>query len=311
MKRLLTLALIVGVALTAFASPAWADTTIVVDDGSDCKNPDATTINGGVALASPGDTILVCAGTYEEAVTIPSAKHDIRLLAKGAPGTVVVDANGSFAGFRLVEVTGVLIEGFTVREGHEANIVGTNADFNTIRKNTLTAAGHDGIELTAGSSGNLVEHNLSIDNFSPIACGIQITGAGSTGNVVRHNVVINNAFGVQIAAGATGNVVFHNLAIDNRRVGVRNINSNGTLIEDNRAFNNVGVGAPPDEGWGIAVLGTSSGVTVARNHAFANTVDLFTNALVAVNTFENNHCNTSVPAGLCEQTEGEGDSGQT
>jgi hypothetical protein len=51
----------------AFASPAGAESTIFVDDdGSQCPNPDASTITGGVAIASPGDTILVCPGTYTE-----------------------------------------------------------------------------------------------------------------------------------------------------------------------------------------------------------------------------------------------------
>jgi hypothetical protein len=63
---------------------------------------------------------------------------------------------------------------------------------------------------------------------------------------------------------------------------------------------------PPDEGWGIAVVGTSLGVTVVRNHAFGNTVDIFTTAPPPANTFEKNHCNTSVPAGLCEHEEGQG-----
>lgn len=305
MKSRLLLAAGIAAALVAFAPPAWAGgPPIVVDDGTDCTNPDAATISSGVALASPGDTILVCAGTYQESVTVST--NGISIVAKGEPGTVVLDANDAFAGFHLLNVSGVLIEGFTIREGHEADIFGTNADSNTLRKNTLTAAGHDGIELTSGSSGNLIEHNLSIDNLFINACGIQIAGAGSTGNLIRHNVVINNAFGVQIAGGATGNVVFNNLATDNRRVGIRNINSNGTLIQGNRAFNNDTVGP---EGYGIGVLGTSTGVTVERNHAFGNTFDLFAATTVG-NTFVNNHCNTSSPQGLCVHTEGNGDSGQ-
>jgi nitrous oxidase accessory protein NosD len=291
--------------LISLAAPlgANAGTLVVDDDLAECPQADFTTIQAAVTAAEPGSQILVCAGTYHESVTI--SKNDLRLLARGKPGEVVVDADQAFAGFQLLGASGVLIQGFTVRDAHEADIFGSNADGNRLRKNVLTGSGHDGIQLRAGSSDNIVEHNLSIDNPSSIACGIQVLDAGSTGNVVRHNVVINNAFGVQIAGGATDNVVFHNLAVNNRRVGVRNISANGTLIEGNRVFDTVGAGAPPDEGWGIGVVGTSLGVTVVRNHAFGNTVDLFTNAPPPANTFENNHCNTSVPPGLCEHEGGQ------
>lgn len=302
--RSVTLALAVG--LMPLTEPLLANgRTLVVDnDLADCPEADFTSIQAAVTAAEPGSQILVCAGTYHESVTI--SKNDLRLLAKGEPGDVVVDADHAFAGFHLLDASGVLIQGFTVQDAHEADIVGTNADGNRIRKNVLTASGHDGIQLRSGSSDNLVEHNVSINNPSAIACGIQVSGTGSTRNVVRHNVVINNAFGVQIAAGATDNVVFHNVAVNNRRVGVRNISASGTLIENNRVFDTVGVGAAPDEGWGVAVVGTSLGVTVVRNHAFGNTVDIFTTAPPPANTFENNHCNTSVPPGLCEHEEGQG-----
>jgi hypothetical protein len=51
---------------------------------------------------------------------------------------------------------------------------------------------------------------------------------------------------------------------------------------------------------------SSTGVTVARNRAFDNAVlDLLWDG-VGVNTFENNHCDTSAPAGLCEHDDGNG-----
>lgn len=91
------------------------------------------------------------------------------------------------------------------------------------------------------------------------------------------------------------NLIFNNVSHDNRRFGIRNIGgSNGTFIENNRSLNNAGPG--------IAVL-NSTGVTVARNKAFNNAPDLLWD-LLGVNSFENNHCRTSVPPGLCEHTEG-------
>jgi parallel beta-helix repeat protein len=98
---------------------------------------------------------------------------------------------------------------------------------------------------------------------------------------------------------ATNNVIRNNHSHDNRRVGIRNIlSSDGTLIENNRVFDNGGALQ-----FGGILLSGSTGVTVARNKAFNNVpLDLFWDG-VGANKFENNHCRTS-PPGLCEHTEG-------
>jgi len=283
-------------------------TVLVVDDGADCPRADFTSIQAAVTAADPGSTILVCRGVYHEQVTI--AKNDLRIRAKGKPGDVVLDGldvHTMFAGFRLENAHGNLIEGFLVRRYHEAGIwLRAASSGNTIRKNVTTDSPfHDGIQLL-DSPENVVEHNTSFANFAPPppaaqnACGINVIGAGSIGNVVRYNETFENDFGIQVAGGAANNVIFHNKSHDNRRVGIRNIvSSDGTLIENNRVFDNGGV----DQFGGI-LLSVSTGVTVARNKAFNNLpFDLFWDEL-GVNEFENNHCRTSSPAGLCEHTEG-------
>lgn len=281
-------------------------TVLVVDnDGADCPRADFTSIQAAVAEAEPGSTILVCAGVYLEQVTI--AKNDLRVRANGKPGDVVLDGfddHTRLAGFLLDNAHGNVIEGFLVRRYHEAGIwLRLGSSRNTIRKNLTTENGHDGIQVL-NSPSNLVEHNTSFANFAPPvnnACGINLTGAGSVGNTVRHNETFANDFGIQVlAGGATSNVIFHNESHDNRRVGIRNIlSSNGTLIESNRVFDNGGILQ-----FGGILLSGSTGVTVARNKAFNNVpFDLFWDR-VGANEFENNHCGTSSPPGLCEHTEG-------
>jgi parallel beta-helix repeat protein len=280
---------------------------VVDDDGAECPRANFTSIQAAVTEAEPGSTILVCAGVYEEQVLID--KNDLRLLAKGKPGTVVLDGldlHTMLAGFLLDNAHGNLIQGFLVRRYHEAGIwLRTGSSQNTIRKNLTTESSfHDGIQLL-NSPGNVVEHNTSFANFAPPppavqnACGINLTGAGSLGNIVRHNETFENDFGIQVAAAAN-NVVRNNHSHDNRRVGIRNIAaSDGTLIENNRVFDNGGVGQ-----FGGILLSGSTGVTVARNKAFNNVpFDLVWDE-VGDNEFENNHCGTSAPPDLCEHTEG-------
>src|SRR5919201_6320967 len=130
----------------------------VDDDKAQCKKADFTTIQAAVTAAATGTTILVCPGTYHESVTI--TKNDLRILAKGAPGAVVLDgmAQTLLAGFYIQNASGILINGFRIQNFHEAGILLDNGDGNRIRKNVTTGAHHDGIELRLGSSGNRIEH---------------------------------------------------------------------------------------------------------------------------------------------------------
>jgi parallel beta-helix repeat protein len=262
---------------------------VVDDDKAQCKKADFTTIQAAVTAAAPQTTILVCAGTYHESVTITTS--DLRIRAKEAPGAVVLDGVGETleAGFYIQNASGILIRGFRIQDFHEAGILLDNGDGNRIRKNVTTGAHHDGIELRLGSSGNRIEHNLAIDNLASNACGIQIRDAGSSGNRVRHNKTANNNWGIRVGFAATENLVFHNRSINNRAFGILNLaGANGTSIKGNRAFGNP---------TGISVQG-STGVTVARNHAFGNTLDLQWDG-AGTNAFTNNHCDTSAPPGLC------------
>jgi parallel beta-helix repeat protein len=270
--------------------------TIVVDDGADCANADYTSIQAAVNAANPDTTILVCAGTYSERVVI--SKNGLRLLAQGAPDTVVLDGNNkaNFAGnhaFRVLNVSDVLIEGFMVREYFE-NIRLEGGGGNTVRNNRSTDAGHDPF-IVLNSANNVVEQNVGFDNLGGNACGVNIQGAGSQGNLIRNNLLTNNNWGIRIQAGATNNTVFGNESRGNRSRGIQNIGatSNGTTIENNRV---------EDNPIGIEV-NASSGVTVARNHVFHNTTFDLLNTGVNT-TFVNNHCGTSNPAGLCEHSEG-------
>ena len=273
------------------ASPSHGHRRVLLvdEDRAQCKKADFATIQSAVDAASPGATILVCAGTYQESVTI--TKSDLRIRAKGKPGTVVLDgmAETLLAGFYIQNASGNLISGFRIQNFHEAGILLDNGDANRIRKNVTTGAHHDGIELRVGSSGNRIEHNRSVDNQAANACGIQIRDAGSSGNIVRRNISVNNNWGIRVGLGATGNVVFHNRSINNRAFGILNFSGgDGTRIRANRVFGNP---------TGISIQ-TSTGVTVARNHAFGNTLDLQWDGL-GTNTFRNNHCDTSSPPGLC------------
>jgi parallel beta-helix repeat protein len=299
--------------LLADRQSAGGSTLVVDEDRADCRDADFTSIQAAVDAAAAGATIIVCAGTYHEWVVI--GKSELRLIATGKPGDVVLDGQdiaGSAcsptsttavqcAGFELRDAHDNLIEGFMVRRYWEAGIwLRLGSSGNTIRNNVTTESPHhDGIQLQ-NSPGNVIEHNTSFANVTPNlnACGINVGGAASVGNIVRQNEVFENDFGIQVAGGAGDNVVFNNESHDNRQFGIRNVGtSNGTMIEENRVLDNTGPGI-------ALLLGPPTGVIVARNKAFGNTLDL-SGGIPGAAVFENNHCRTSVPSGLCEHTEGE------
>jgi len=273
-------------------------TLLVDDDGADCQNADFATIQAAVDAAEAYITILVCAGTYNERVLITGPdKTGLRVRAHGAPDAVVLDGIGlpppgppgsptGNHGFHLRNVSEVLIEGFTLRRYFE-NIRLTDATDSRIRKNRTSAAGHDGINLT-NSTRNIVEHNESFDNLSGNACGVLLALA-STDNIIRHNEFRNNNWGIRVVGASANNYVFGNYSHENRTRGIQNIGAAAarTVIENNRTERNpvgIEVGAP--------------GVTVARNRSFLNTTFDIVNTGLG-NTFFNNHCDTSDPAGLC------------
>ena len=106
---------------------------------------------------------------------------------------------------------------------------------------------------------------------------------------------------------ADDNVIFENEAVENRGNGIRNLgNASGTVIEGNRVFDNGLTPGPLTDGTNAGIrLMSGTGLLVSRNHAFGNlTVDIRLEAASA--TFENNHCNTSTPPGLCAHDEGAG-----
>lgn len=289
-------------AIFALAGPALADdreVLLVAADRTVCPAADFTSIQAAVDAARPGSEIRVCAGTYAEQVTI--TKNDLRIRGEGEPGEVRLRGAVHHPEFGLLlqDVSGVRIEGFDIRFYHEAGIRIVGGGHNRIKENVTAANSHDGIQLL-GSSFNRFEDNLTFGNSPAIparACGIQILeGRPSNFNLFRHNTSHTNAFGIRLENGI-GNEVIENDTSHNRRFGIWiRDGANDTLVKENRALGNVGT-----EGRGIAVT-QSTGVSVVENRAFDNTIDLFWDGL-GENTFEENQCNSSVPSGLCADSE--------
>ena len=307
MRRSFILSAALMVLLMAMAPSALAANRALVvgNDPEECPEATFTSIQAAVTAADPGSTIRVCPGTYREMVTV--AKNDLRIVGMDEPNDVTVEGRpddpnqAQEAGFLVHNVSGVLIQGFTVRGFHEADILLVSANGNVIRNNRTSKSAHDGIQLNS-SSDNLIENNVSFDNDATLparaftdACGVLLR-LGSSNNTIRRNELFGNAFGILIAGGSNSNVVSRNDSHDNRRYGIRNLSNAGTLIRGNEVEHNIVSSLGPGRGVSVEA---STNVTVTNNEASDNTPDLFWDGSGS-NSFKNNECDTSQPPGLCE-----------
>ncbi|MBA2495337.1 MAG: right-handed parallel beta-helix repeat-containing protein, partial [Acidobacteria bacterium] len=109
------------------AKPTGLLATLIVDDDLACPGATFSTISAAVAAAIAGDTIQVCAGTYNEFVTVDKTLTilgaqngvDARTRTDAIGTESVVNSTGS-PGFDVgfyVRANGVVINGFIVQDG--------------------------------------------------------------------------------------------------------------------------------------------------------------------------------------------------
>ena len=111
-KSIQSILLVLPILLASFAltTPVHAASTLVVGPGGGigpCAAPTYGAISLAVTAANPGDTVIVCPGTYDETVTI-----DKLLTLRGEDGAVVKPTSGAIGVY--VTHDDVLLQGFEV-----------------------------------------------------------------------------------------------------------------------------------------------------------------------------------------------------
>ncbi|MBU7042546.1 MAG: right-handed parallel beta-helix repeat-containing protein [Theionarchaea archaeon] len=226
-----------------------------------------TPIQDAIHVAHPGDTIIVYPGTYTDPITL--SKHDLTLISAEGPDTTIIDYTGIWCGYWStgnggvdipVGVSGVCVEGFTIRGGSPASdaLISIGGDDTIIRNNYVMgdpgSSGQDiGIHI-----GNVPEES------SQYPCGNQII----------NNEVYNHAgSGIFIGNWAgSGTLILGNTVHDNVIGGIPGLNGNGieidralgVQVERNRVYNN--------EAAGVKIIRTAPGalIHVSRNILYAN-----------------------------------------
>jgi hypothetical protein len=207
-----------------------------------------STISAAVAAASPGDTIEVCQGTYDEQVKVTTPNLNIDGAGAGStiikPSVALPNSSSLFSGAAIYSivvvdgVTGVTVQDMTIDGADAAAPLACNtyvgifyrAASGTVSHTRVTniffpawsgCQGYLGIFVQSGNGGPrlnsdvIIDHN-TVDNYGKN--GITANEAGTSVTITNNTVtgrgaVIDNAQnGVQLGFGAHGKVTDNNIS---------------------------------------------------------------------------------------------------
>jgi parallel beta-helix repeat protein len=204
--------------LVKLGSSASAQQTIRVPQ-------DASSIQGGINAANPGDTVLVSPGTYNEnidfhgkAITVTSGAKSF---TDAATTSTIINgtADGPVANFSTGETSAAVLNGFTIQNGHSS--VGSSSASGgisivsaspTITNNVVTNNIGTGIQLTTAGSpliqGNDIRNTTGVGTTKipgGAGTGLALSGLGNIqiiGNTIENNVLDDLTINEQTACGA-------------------------------------------------------------------------------------------------------------
>lgn len=186
---------------------------------------DYPTIQTAIDAASPGDTIVVAAGTYTENVEV---NKQLTLIGDvDQPSNVVVDAGGTGNAITLT-VDGCVLQGFKAQNGrYGIYLDGSNG--NTLANNIANSNTRDGIYLDYSNNNTLTENTVSGNNES----GINLDGSNS--NTLTSNYITGNNIGVKIQPSVDASTIsinFNNI-YGNTSYGVDNTGGTSNVNTEN------------------------------------------------------------------------------
>ena len=292
---------------TVYNFEATGPNTLLVDnDKVQCPSAAYTTINAAVAAALPGDTIQVCAGTYNENVTIPAQLSGLTLngAQAGVPfsgrtfassdestvrgtalsaGTAVFTVNApnvEIDGFSVTNPgTGGTAFGITIRRGGDGALV-TNNIIDTVTAPTTAGTGAQAVYLENSTTAGVLAPDDVVVSDNRIN---NIQGDRSTkGILIGVNNGTNPSKDVLIEGNSITNIV--SFARGAYGVSVANTQNVSGLIIRNNTLDLLTGG-----GWvhAIGLEGDTPGALVEDN-SISNITDLTPNDDAVAVHFENN-----------------------
>jgi hypothetical protein len=299
--RLLTSTLLIALflALPAVASTTWYVNGVTGINSNTCKSPTTAckTIGHAIALASPGDSIMVAAATYAENLSVA-----FNLTVAGAGATTTIIDGGSVG--RVVTIsntnTAVKISYLTLRNGHASYGAGIlnygtlTLDHMSLTGNTVTSGSSFGD--SGGAISNIYPATLTISNslITNNRVSSKLNASLGGGIVNSGTLTISNS---TVSGNAVSGVGYNGGVNHSGGAGIYN---RGTLRINNSTFNgnsvlNAGTGGRIFNSGSLTINnGTISGNGAASGGGiYNNGTATFQNSIVA-NALSGGNCSGSV-----------------
>ncbi|MEW9503249.1 right-handed parallel beta-helix repeat-containing protein [Jeotgalibacillus marinus] len=295
-------------------------------------------IQDAVDAAVEGDIILVKPkedGTpYEENVEINT--DNIKLIGVGKEKPVIDGETQGPDGITLIDISGVVVKNFIVRDFSNLGILLENSNGNMFKGNNVNnnAAGI----LVEGSNGNMFKKNtvndhdvegISLENssdnmFKGNNVNDNLDGIlleSSNDNMFKKNTSFHNAQAGIFLSNSSGNMFKGNTSNDNDEDGISLAGSDGNFFKGNIANDNgfdndfngfhvadsdgnmfTGNNANNNDFDGILLEDDTNDNDVFGNRAFGNgNLDIEDlNVTSPLNNFKGNKCGLSVPGEICD-----------
>src|SRR5262245_55701404 len=252
-----------AVAVLTFASPlsasaqSCATTTVRCVDDTAGANQEYSTIQAAVNAAQPGDTVLVFDGTYQAFQVTKSGTSAAPIVITAQANDATITSSGSSGdGILLSNVSYITLQGFRIQNSTRRCISGSNATPTspmrglTVRGNTCTNAGHEGIYISEVSN-SLVEDN-TVSNPGQDGLdrghGMYLANAGSDNTIIRGNTFtgmnapdsaglhLNGDLSVGGDGLISGVVIYGNTIYNGRQNGISMDGVQNTTIQNNLIF---------------------------------------------------------------------------
>lgn len=243
------------------------------------------TIQAGVDLAGPGDTVIVRAGTYTETVRVTaSGTAAAPITVRANTGDLpVVDGEGvRDNAFRIgrdsvIDTGYIIIDGFDVKGAVKAGMHVEEMNNVTIRNCFVHDHAGNGIEIRGGDD-CVIEYNEVFRN----RIGIRVRWRDTNSNrplrtIVRRNIVHDNldtgnegedADGIEFFLADDG-LIDHNIVYSNRDDGI-DVSGHAPGGSDN---NRITFNAVFDNGFPVTPGGDGNGIKWSTNNGGGNTID--------------------------------------
>ena len=184
--------------------PPPAGALVVGTAGPDCPSPSYSTIQSAVDAAGAGATIYVCAGTYQETLTIAKplvldgAQYDVD--ARGRGGSVETVLTGGGITYAAGATSGT-VNGFTLEDysGTAAPVVAEGVGAGWQFVNDVVDVSHGGIALDTDGAVNPLTSRITNDLFVQATPSAALTGDAGvavavTGGTAANVVIAYNSF---------------------------------------------------------------------------------------------------------------------